>query len=290
MEILVAKHAGFCFGVKRAINMAEDCAKEAEGRIYTLGPIIHNPQVVKELEKSGISAIKALDDIENGTVIIRSHGVTSDEMRIVQDKGVKVVDATCPFVKKTHEYVELLIREGYSVIVVGDKDHPEVRGILSYGGKDIMAVASVEDLKDMPRKKRIGIVAQTTQSIENLQTVVAHCLKKASELKIFNTICNATSVRQQESIELAKQVDCMIVIGGRNSANTNRLTEICRKFQPKTYHIEVPEELEKLNLNGAQKVGITAGASTPSWIIEKTIDCLRDKKANKLETKGECSG
>lgn len=277
MEILVAKNAGFCFGVKRAINMAQDCVKEADGNIYTLGPIIHNPQVVKELEESGISKVDKVEEINNGTVIVRSHGVTLHEMETIKEKGLKVVDATCPFVKKTHEYVELLTREGYSVIVVGEKEHPEVKGILSYGGKDIIAAASVEDLKDMPRRKKIGIVAQTTQSIENLQAVVAYCLKKASELKIFNTICNATSVRQQESIELAKQVDCMIVVGGRNSANTNRLAEICRKIQPKTYHIEVPEELNQIQFNGAKNVGITAGASTPNWIIEKVIEALENK-------------
>lgn len=277
MEIIVTKNAGFCFGVKRAINIAQDCAKGAEGNIYTLGPIIHNPQVVQELEKSGISKADKTEEIKNGTVIVRSHGVTSYEMETIKGKGVKVVDATCPFVKKTHEYVELLTKKGYSVIVVGEKDHPEVKGILSYGGKDIMAAASVEDLKGMPRKKRIGIVAQTTQSIENLQAVVAHCLQKGSEIKIFNTICNATSVRQQESIELAKQVDCMIVVGGRNSANTNRLAEICRKIQPKTYHIEVPEELSQIRFNGAKKVGVTAGASTPSWIIEKVIEALKNK-------------
>ncbi len=282
MEILVAKNAGFCFGVKRAINMAQDCVKEADGNIYTLGPIIHNPQVVKELEESGISKANKVEEIGNGTVIVRSHGVTSHEMEVIKQKGLKLVDATCPFVKKTHEYVELLTKEGYSVIVVGEKDHPEVKGILSYSMKDIIAAASVEDLKGMPRKKKIGIVAQTTQSIENLQAVVAHCLKKSSELKIFNTICNATSVRQQESIELAKQVDCMIVVGGRNSANTNRLAEICRKIQPKTYHIEVPEELNQIHFNGAKNVGITAGASTPNWIIEKVIEAV--KKTYPLQT------
>lgn len=275
MEIVVAKNAGFCFGVKRAINIAQDCAKDASGNIYTLGPIIHNPQVVQELEKSGIAKADKMEEIKNGTVIVRSHGITSHEMETIKEKGVKVVDATCPFVKKTHEYVELLTKEGYSVIVVGEKDHPEVKGILSYGGKDIIAAASVEDLKNMPRKKRIGIVAQTTQSIENLQAVVAYCLKKGAELKIFNTICNATSLRQQESIEIAKQTDCVIVVGGRNSANTNRLVEICRKIQPKTYHIEVPEELSQIHFNGAKRVGVTAGASTPSWIIEKVIECLK---------------
>lgn len=277
MEILVAKNAGFCFGVKRAINMAHDCAREATGNIYTLGPIIHNPQVVKELEESGISKVDKVEEINNGTVIVRSHGVTSHEIEAIKEKGLKVVDATCPFVKKTHEYVELLTREGYSVIVVGEKEHPEVKGILSYGAKDIIAASTVEYLQGMPKKKKIGIVAQTTQSIENLQAVVAHCLKKASELKIFNTICNATSVRQQESIELAREVDCMIVVGGRNSANTNRLTEICKKIQPKTYHIEVPEELSKISFNGTKKVGITAGASTPNWIIEKVVEAMKNR-------------
>jgi 4-hydroxy-3-methylbut-2-enyl diphosphate reductase len=277
LEILVAKNAGFCFGVKRAINMAHDCAQEPHGNIYTLGPIIHNPQVVKELEKSGISKIDNVEDIHDGTVIIRSHGVTSGQMKLIQEKGLEIIDATCPFVKKTHDYVELLTREGYSVIVVGEKEHPEVKGILSYGAKDIIAASTVEDLQGMPKKKKVGIVAQTTQSIENLQAVVAHCLKKASELKIFNTICNATSVRQQESIELAKQVDCMIVVGGRNSANTNRLAEICKKIQPKTYHIEVPEELNQIAFNGTKKVGITAGASTPNWIIEKVIEAVKSR-------------
>lgn len=277
MEILVAKNAGFCFGVKRAINMAYDCLKQGERHIYTLGPIIHNPQVVEELEKSGISKVNAVEDIIDGAVIIRSHGVTAHEMDIIKDKGIKVVDATCPFVKKTHEDVELLAKQGYSVIVVGEKEHPEVKGILSYGGKDIIAAASVEELKDMPKKKKIGIVAQTTQSIENLQAIVAFCLRQASELKVFNTICNATSVRQQESIELAREVDCMIVVGGRNSANTNRLADICRKIQPKTYHIEVPEELNQIHFNGAKKVGITAGASTPKLIIEKVIEAIKNR-------------
>ncbi|HKZ46165.1 MAG TPA: 4-hydroxy-3-methylbut-2-enyl diphosphate reductase [Thermodesulfobacteriota bacterium] len=274
MEILVAKNAGFCFGVKRAINMAEECAMDGEGCIHTLGPIIHNPQVVEELEKKGISAVNAIEDVDSGAIIIRSHGVTLQEMEIVKGKGLKIVDATCPFVKKTHEYVELLTKEGYSIVVVGDKEHPEVKGILSYGGKDIIAAGSVDELMGMPRRKKIGIVAQTTQSIQNLQAIVAFCVARASEIKIFNTICNATSVRQDESTKLAAQVDCMIVVGGKNSANTKRLADICRKIQPKTYHIEVAGELNQIHFNGAKKVGITAGASTPNWIIEKVIEAV----------------
>ena len=274
MEILVAKNAGFCFGVKRAINMAEDCTMDGKGCIHTLGPIIHNPQVVEELEKKGISAVNAVEDVDSGAIIIRSHGVTLQEMEIVKGKGLKIVDATCPFVKKTHEYVELLTKEGYSIVVVGDKEHPEVKGILSYGGKDIIAAGSVDELMGMPRRKKIGIVAQTTQSIQNLQAIVAFCVARASEIKIFNTICNATSVRQDESTKLAAQVDCMIVVGGKNSANTKRLADICRNIQPKTYHIETADELNQIRFNGAKKVGITAGASTPNWIIEKVIEAV----------------
>ena len=275
MEILIAKNAGFCFGVKRAINMAEECANDGEGHIHTLGPIIHNPQVVQELEKKGIAAVNTVDDIDSGAVIIRSHGVTLQEMEHVKEKGLKVVDATCPFVKKTHEYVELLTKEGYSIVVVGDKEHPEVKGILSYGGKDIIAAGSVDELRGMPRRKKIGIVAQTTQSLQNLQTIVTFCVARASEIKIFNTICNATSVRQDESTKLAGEVGCVIVVGGKNSANTNRLADICRKIQPKTYHIETPEELKKSWFEGIKRVGITAGASTPNWLIESVTETIK---------------
>ena len=275
MEILIAKNAGFCFGVKRAINMAEECAGDSEEHIHTLGPIIHNPQVVQELEKKGIAAVNTVDDIDSGAVIIRSHGVTLQEMEHVKQKGLKVVDATCPFVKKTHEYVELLTKEGYSIVVVGDKEHPEVKGILSYGGKDIIAAGNVDELRGMPRKKKIGVVAQTTQSIQNLQAIVTFCVARASEIKIFNTICNATSVRQDESTKLAGEVGCVIVVGGKNSANTNRLADICRKIQPKTYHIETPEELKKSWFEGIKRVGITAGASTPNWLIESVTETIK---------------
>ena len=275
MEILIAKNAGFCFGVKRAINMAEECASDSEEHIHTLGPIIHNPQVVQELEKKGIAAVNTVDDIDSGAVIIRSHGVTLQEMEHVKEKGLNVVDATCPFVKKTHEYVELLTKEGYSIVVVGDKEHPEVKGILSYGGKDIIAAGSVDELREMPRKRKIGVVAQTTQSIQNLQAIVTFCVARASEIKIFNTICNATSVRQDESTKLAGEVGCVIVVGGKNSANTNRLADICRKIQPKTYHIETPEELKKSWFEGIKRVGITAGASTPNWLIESVTETIK---------------
>ncbi len=278
VEVLIARSAGFCFGVKRAINIASNCVEEGGGGISTLGPIIHNPQVVKKLEDSyNIHPKKDINEIEGGTLIIRSHGVKAQDLDAAYDKGLKVVDATCPFVKKTQEFVSRLTKEGYTVIVVGEKEHPEVKGLVSYGSGDIIVASTVEELEGLPRKKKIGIVAQTTQSLERLKEITGFCLTKASELKIYNTICNATSIRQKESIELARTVDCMIVVGGRNSANTRRLAEICRSIQPKTYHIEVADEMEEGWFEGVERLGITAGASTPDWIIHDVIERVKGR-------------
>jgi 4-hydroxy-3-methylbut-2-enyl diphosphate reductase len=271
MEILVAGSAGFCFGVKRAINMATECAEGADGEIYTYGPIIHNPQVVKKLEESRIFTKKTLEDMEEGTVIIRSHGAKIEDFDVAGDKGLKIIDATCPFVKKSQKIVSLLTKEGYSVIVVGERDHPEVQGVISYGGDDILVVASAEELKDMPTKIKLGIVAQTTLSIKKLQEVTSFCLTRASEVKVYNTICDATILRLKESEAIARRADCMFVVGGRNSANTNRLAKLCRSIQPKTHHIEVAEEIKEEWFEGVERVGVTGGASTPGWLIEEVL-------------------
>ena len=273
MEILVAKSSGFCFGVKRAIKIADKCASTApEGDIFTLGPIIHNPQVVKRLEESNVFAKKSLEDIESGTVIIRSHGVKLEEYNEAKEKGLGIVDVTCPFVKKAQDLVSRLTNEGYDVIVVGEKDHPEVKGLISYGNKQVRVVSGLAELADMPRVKRLGIVAQTTLPMEKLEDVVRFCLHKATEIKVFNTICNATSTRQAESASLAKQVDVMVVVGGKNSANTRRLAEVCLAIQPKTYHIEVASELDPAWFASALSAGITSGASTPDWLINEVVE------------------
>jgi len=276
LEILVARSSGFCFGVKRAIKIAGECSDESPGEgIYTLGPIIHNPQVVKKLEESsGVYARSDIDEIPEGTVIIRSHGAKFDEYRAAEQRGLNIVDATCPFVKKAQDLVDSLTTDGYTVVVVGDMEHPEVKGLVSYGSEEILVADSPEALSAMPRKKKIGIVAQTTISREKLEAVVGFCLFRAQEIKVFNTICNATSIRQEESAELAAQVDVMIVIGGRNSANTRRLAEICRAIRPATYHIEVASEIECAWLEGVGSVGVTSGASTPDWVIDEVIERL----------------
>lgn len=276
MEIFIAKSSGFCFGVKRAINIANKCATEGPGgEIYTLGPIIHNPQVVKKLEESNVYAKKNLADISSGTIIIRSHGVKYEELKEAREKGLRIVDATCPFVKKAQDLVSLLSEEGYNIVVVGEQDHPEVTGLISYGNKNVRVAAHPDELMDMPRVKKLGIVAQTTLPMERLEAIVSFCLHRATEIKVFNTICNATSTRQSESAELAEKADVMVVVGGKNSANTRRLAEVCLAIQPRTYHIEVADELDFTWFEGAKSAGVTSGASTPDWVINEVVGRIR---------------
>ncbi|CAH2031119.1 4-hydroxy-3-methylbut-2-enyl diphosphate reductase [Trichlorobacter ammonificans] len=273
MEIILAKRAGFCFGVKRATQMAFEAAGKDQ-KTFTLGPIIHSPQVVQKLEDMGVGVVKDLTNVSDGTVIIRSHGVLASEMEEAQRKHLEIVDATCPFVKKAQEHVKYLSEAGYDVLVVGDADHPEVEGIVSYGKDKVYVVASGEEVRKLPKMTKMAVVAQTTQSFENLKNVVDECLRRGGEVRVYNTICDATAVRQQEATELAQQVDCMIVIGGFNSANTRRLAEICSELQPRTHHIETAQELDPAWFVGVDKVGVTAGASTPKWIIDDVMERL----------------
>lgn len=271
MEILLAKQAGFCFGVKRATQMAFEAAEKGE-KTFTLGPIIHSPQVVQKLEEMGVKVLHNIADQDSGTIIIRSHGVAAEELEEAVRKSLDIIDATCPFVKKAQDHVQSLSQTGYDVVVVGDADHPEVQGIVSYAQGKVYVVGSGEEAARLPRMAKIGVVAQTTQSFENLKNVVLECLTKGGEIRVFHTICDATAVRQEEAKALAKQVDCMIVIGGYNSANTKRLAEVCAELQPKTYHIEVAQQLDATWFEGVGIVGVTAGASTPKWLIDEVIE------------------
>jgi 4-hydroxy-3-methylbut-2-enyl diphosphate reductase len=279
MKIIIAKRAGFCFGVKRATQMAFEAAGKGSNT-YTLGPIIHSPQVVQKLEEMGVKVVKDLDKTNSGTIIIRSHGVLASEMDEAVQKQLEIVDATCPFVKKAQEHVKSLSEEGYGVVVVGDADHPEVQGIVSYGDDKVYVVGSGEEVKKLPKMKKIGIVAQTTQSFENLKNVVSECLLRGGEIRVFNTICDATAVRQEEAKELACQVDCMLVVGGFNSANTRRLAEVCAEIQPRTHHIETAAEIDSAWFELVERVGVTAGASTPKWIIDEVVE--RIEELNKI--------
>lgn len=276
MELILAKQAGFCFGVKRATQLAFEAADKG-GETYTLGPIIHSPQVVQRLEEMGVKPIDHVNDLESGTIIIRSHGVAAEELQAAIRRNLDIVDATCPFVKKAQEHVANLSRSGYDVVVVGDADHPEVQGIVSYATGRVFVVGSGAEAEKLPRMSKIGVVAQTTQSFETLQQVVIACLSKGGEIRVYHTICDATAVRQSEAKALAGQADCMIVIGGFNSANTKRLAEVCSELLPEhTYHIETACQIEPAWFRGIEKVGITAGASTPKWLIDDVIDRVRE--------------
>jgi 4-hydroxy-3-methylbut-2-enyl diphosphate reductase len=273
-EIILAKSAGFCFGVKRATRMAFEAAEE-HSCICSLGPIIHSPQVVERLEDKGVRVVEDVSDIKAGVVIIRSHGITANELSQIQAEQLDVVDATCPFVKKAQDYAAKLSADGYHLVLVGEAEHPEVQGIVSYAGDHrVSVVADPAEAESLPRTGKIAVIAQTTQSFANFQKIVATCLLKAKEVRVYNTICDATSVRQEEARQLAGQVDMMVVVGGFNSANTTRLATICHELQKNTHHIETADELDLSWVQGVEKVGLTAGASTPGWLIDQVVERL----------------
>ena len=273
MEIFLADKAGFCFGVKRAINTAFEAA--GKGRVYCLGPLIHNPQEVERLSQAGVSTVEDLSSLKPGDfVIIRSHGVPPGVLAQARDKGLNIIDLTCPFVSKAQRDAEALKKEGYQVVVVGEKKHPEVQSILGYAGEDAVVVEKAADTEGLELRSRLGVVAQTTQSYGNFSEIVLKLLRLSKEIKVFNTICSSTKERQDAARTLAGQVDVMLVVGGRNSANTSRLADLCKREGKHTYHIELGDEIRREWLNGASKVGVTAGASTPDWVVEGVIKQL----------------
>lgn len=273
IEILVAKNAGFCFGVKRAIDMAFDAAKKCE-KVYTLGPIIHNPQETDRLKSEGVLITDNINNDSIKTLIIRTHGVPEDISNKLARKSYKVIDATCPFVKKAQQYAKLLKEEGYQVVIIGDKGHPEVKGLMSYAGEDVIVVNANDPI---PRiKSRVGIIVQTTQPVDVLKRFLNDIVEYAKEIKVFNTICNSTALRIKETKEICKKVDVMIVVGGKNSANTTQLAHMCRSELIPTYHIETASEIKREWFTKADRVGITAGASTPDWIIKEVEEFIRN--------------
>ena len=269
MKTILAPKAGFCFGVKRALDLAMQTARETNKSIYTLGPLIHNPQVVEDLSKKGIKVVKDLSDIPEGVVIIRSHGVGPDIIENARDRDLQIIDATCPFVKKAQELAKELNDQGYQVVVVGDKEHPEVTGIIGWTGHTGIVVETPEQAEKLQPLKKIGIISQTTQPEGNFNKIASVLQEKAEEVKAYNTICHATRDRQYAAAELARKVDVMIVIGGKNSANTQKLARLCAQTGTPTHHIETAAEFNREWLADKKLIGITAGASTPDWIIEE---------------------
>ncbi len=275
MEVKLAKSAGFCFGVKRAVDLVYEEIEKTEGPIYTYGPIIHNEEVVSELAAKGVLVIPEeadLSEYEPGTVIIRSHGVSRDVCESLENSGFSIVDATCPFVLKIHRYVDKYSAEGYFIVIVGNESHPEVQGIIGWIHGDRYAViSSEEDLKrqSVLSNEKICIVSQTTFNFNKFQELVEIIGRKGYDIFVLNTICNATEERQTEAADIARNVDAMIVIGGKSSSNTQKLFEICKKECEDTYYIQTKDDFDLSVLQSIGSVGITAGASTPNKIIEE---------------------
>lgn len=282
MEVKTAKSAGFCFGVKRAVEKVYEVAGEKQAGVYTCGPIIHNEEVVGDLEKKGVSVLNSEEELKalaEGTVIIRSHGVPRKIYELLQEKGLDYVDVTCPFVLKIHRIVERESRAGRHIVIIGNKDHPEVEGIRGWCEGPSTVIKTREEAENFLREghENVCIVSQTTFNYKNFQELVEILAKKRYDRLVLNTICNATNERQAEAAEIAKTVDAMIVIGGKHSSNTQKLFEICKGVCKNTYYIQTLADLDSDSFRSIQCVGITAGASTPNKIIEEVSKHVRIK-------------
>lgn len=273
-SLVLAKNAGYCFGVKRAVDEAIKYQKQYNKKIYTLGPLIHNNDVVKFLEENNVYSLKEeeLETLTEGDVIvIRSHGVKESVIRNLEEKGLVVINATCPYVTKIQHKVKTYYEQGFKIIIIGDKSHPEVIGINGWCNDEAIITNGVENLENIPSK--VCVVSQTTEKKETWNKVLQIIVENSREIVAFNTICSATDVRQKSADEISKECDVIIVVGGKNSSNTTKLYEICKKNCKEAYHIENSKELteELLSLKG-RKIGVTAGASTPDWIIQEVIN------------------
>ena len=273
MKVLVAQKCGFCLGVKNAIKMAGELLKQKR-EVYSLGPVIHNEEVVAKLAKEGLKTIENVDDIPGGTVLIRSHGATLEQIEKIKQRGLEIADATCVLVKRVQKLAHQLYEGGYKVVIIGDKNHPEVQGVMGYA-PDIMVVADQADIAKLPKDSKLGIICQTTQSPEHFGEMVGMIAKSGfSELKVVNTLCREATLRQDSAVELCKRVDIMFVLGGLHSANTRKLAELCKKYNKNTFHLQNWAELDKTILSGKEVAGVTAGASTPDEVIEEFVNNL----------------
>ena len=280
MKVIKAKTAGFCFGVKRAVETVYEQVGICDGPIYTYGPIIHNEEVVKDMESKGVIVLrteKELNNVEKGTVIIRSHGVEKRIYDKLETKGLRIVDATCPFVKKIHKIVHKESAEGKYNLIIGNPDHPEVIGIRGWAGENAVVIQCADDIEknDFSKNRKICVVSQTTFNYNKFKDLVEIIKKKSYDSIVLNTICNATKERQTEAERIAESVDAMIVIGDKHSSNTQKLFEICRKACNNTYYIQTLGDLDLNQLGSVETVGITAGASTPNNIIEEVQNNVR---------------
>jgi len=270
MKVLVAEKCGFCHGVRNAISVAEKILAE-EKEVYCLGPIIHNKDVVERLAKDGLRTVHKVEEIRSGTVLIRSHGAAPAQVAKLRERGLKIVDATCVLVKRVQHIAGELERDGYKVVIIGEENHPEVQAVVGCA-RDVIVIADESDLHKLPPNAKLGVVCQTTQDPERFGRMLGAMARGSfSELKVINTLCREAIKRQESAVQLCRQVDIMFVLGGLESANTRRLAELCAKVNKQTFHLQNWSDLDTRVLSGKSTAGVTAGASTPDWIISEFV-------------------
>ena len=275
MDVKIARTAGFCWGVRRTVDKVMEVAAGGAAPVVTLGPVIHNPQAVERMREKGVGTVGAVAEIEAGTtVVVRTHGAVRSELEAARARGLEVVDGTCPYVKFPQEMARRLSRDGYHVVVVGDEKHAEIRGVVSYADGPVTVVKPGTPVPAFKAKK-VAVIAQTTCIGDDLARAVGELVLRHQEVRTVNTICDDTEERQGDARQLARQVDAVVVVGGRNSANTRHLAEICREIQPRTWHVETEAEIDPAWFAGCRVVGLSAGASTPDWVIEGVAERLR---------------
>jgi 4-hydroxy-3-methylbut-2-enyl diphosphate reductase len=271
MEIIIAENSGLCYGVKRALRIAKQTRADKSEKVYTLGDLIHNPQVIADLEKHGIHSAKDLNKINNGTVIIRSHGVSPQIYDFLTNKNINIVDATCPIVKKIQRLVSNLSKTEEEIIIVGNKEHPEIKGLIGYSQGKGVIIENEAQARKLPQKRKRAVLVQSTQNIHLFQRTVNILSARTEKLDIHNTICQSTQTRQKSTSELASQVDVLFIIGGKNSSNTHTLYKISKKVLTNTYFIEKANQITPEMLKGAIKIGLSGGASTPPKAIKEAV-------------------
>ena len=269
MEIIIAENSGLCYGVKRALNIARRTRRAVIGPVSTLGDLIHNPRVVADLRNRGVSSAEAARDIKEGTVIIRSHGVSPAIYRALARKNLEIVDATCPIVKEIQKLIESLTRKNMEVIIVGDREHPEIRGLIGHSRSRGIIVENEAQARELPRRKTRAVVAQSTLDVELFERIIAALVDRTDELSVHNTICRSTRTRQTTTSELASRVDTLFIVGGRTSSNTRKLYRISKRILPRTFFIETADEITPKMLRGARTIGISGGASTPPEALQE---------------------
>ena len=286
MKVFLAKEVGFCFGVKRAINMTRQALAEHDD-VSILGDVVHNRTVTSELEQLGLRKVDALDDVKGGTMVIRAHGMPQTRIQEAHDRGLNIVDATCPIVTQAQEAALELERRGCTVVIIGDKNHAEIKGVVGNLRNPALVVDSVEELREADLDKRllrkVGVIFQTTHSFELCAAIVNELITMAKEVQVINTICRPVRNRQMDAVELAQRVDVMIVVGSRSSANTLELKHLCQKYNPRTIHVENADELKPAEFEGVEEVGIASGLSTPPETVEQVKRRLMtwDQEASK---------